>query len=117
MQRRQVAEQQRGSDGIAAAGIGRSGYGGHGVAGGIEPCERLVGEVEDAAGRLAAAGLVPRVQDATTCCYAQSDKAWVNDPNGLRWETFYSFGEATSYGEDEPDAVLREATKPAAACC
>jgi catechol 2,3-dioxygenase-like lactoylglutathione lyase family enzyme len=74
-------------------------------------------ELGELAGRLKAAGETTRDQEATTCCYAQSDKAWVNDPNGLRWETFYSFGEATSYGEDVPDVVLRETAKPAAACC
>lgn len=72
-------------------------------------------ELADLAGRLKAAGEVTRDQEATTCCYAQSDKAWVNDPNGLRWETFFTFGDATSYGEDEPDVVLKD--KPAASCC
>jgi catechol 2,3-dioxygenase-like lactoylglutathione lyase family enzyme len=72
-------------------------------------------ELTELAGRLKAAGEVTRDQEATTCCYAQSDKAWVNDPNGLRWETFFTFGEATSYGEDEPGAKL--AAQPAAACC
>jgi len=71
-------------------------------------------ELAELAGRLNAAGEVTRDQAATTCCYAQSDKAWVNDPNGLRWETFYTFGEAVTYGEDE-----RAATPfpPKAACC
>jgi catechol 2,3-dioxygenase-like lactoylglutathione lyase family enzyme len=71
-------------------------------------------ELTELAGRLKAAGEVTRDQEATTCCYAQSDKAWVNDPNGLRWETFFTFGEATSYGEDEPGAA-QVASK--AACC
>lgn len=66
------------------------------------------------AGRLKAAGEITRDQEATTCCYARSDKAWVNDPNGLRWETFYTFDEAVTYGEDEPDVVL--ASEPPAAC-
>ena len=35
-----------------------------------------------------------------TCCYARSDKTWVEDPSGIRWETFRTFGEATEYGED-----------------
>lgn len=72
------------------------------------------GELAELAGRLKAAGEVTRDQEATTCCYAQSDKAWVNDPSGLRWETFFTFGEAVSYGEDEPGA--RDA-KPASSCC
>jgi len=71
-------------------------------------------ELAELAGRLKAAGEITRDQRATTCCYAESDKAWVNDPNGLRWETFFTFGQATAYGEDEPDA---RATAPKAACC
>ena len=75
-------------------------------------------ELMDLAGRLKAAGEVTRDQEATTCCYAKSDKAWVNDPSGLRWETFFTFGDATNYGEDEPDVVLRTDVAPAkAACC
>lgn len=59
-------------------------------------------ELGELAGRLKAAGATTIDQEATTCCYAQSDKSWVNDPAGVRWETFYTFAEATSYGEDEP---------------
>ncbi len=59
------------------------------------------GELRELAGRLKDAGEKTRDQEATTCCYAQSNKAWVNDPNGIRWETFFTFGEATTYGEDE----------------
>jgi len=71
-------------------------------------------ELAELAGRLKAAGEVTRDQEATTCCYAKSDKSWVNDPSGIRWETFFTFGEATQYGEDEPDAVL---AAPKQACC
>ena len=71
-------------------------------------------ELRELAERLNAAGEVTRDQEATTCCYAQSNKAWVNDPSGLRWETFFTFGEATTYGEDEPAVVARE---PQSGCC
>ncbi len=37
-------------------------------------------ELRELAGRLKAAGETTRDQEATTCCYAQSNKAWVNDP-------------------------------------
>jgi catechol 2,3-dioxygenase-like lactoylglutathione lyase family enzyme len=57
-------------------------------------------ELEELAGRLKAAGESTFDEEATTCCYAQSDKSWVNDPAGVRWETFYTFGDATTYGED-----------------
>jgi hypothetical protein len=36
---------------------------------------------------------------AATCCYAKSDKQWIADPQGVPWETFYTYGEATVYGE------------------
>jgi catechol 2,3-dioxygenase-like lactoylglutathione lyase family enzyme len=91
------------SDRAAAAGVDHLGIQ-------VESGEALA----ELAGRLKAAGEVTRDQEATTCCYAQSDKAWVNDPNGLRWETFFTFGDATAYGEDEPGAAL---AAPKAACC
>jgi catechol 2,3-dioxygenase-like lactoylglutathione lyase family enzyme len=69
------------------------------------------GELRELAARLKAAGETTRDQEAATCCYAQSNKAWVDDPSGVRWETFFTFGEATRYGEDEPAAA-----KPASAC-
>ena len=81
-------------------------------------------ELQELAGRLKAAGEVTRDQEATTCCYARSDKAWVNDPSGLSWETFYTFGDAPVYGEDEPPhaetkaaCCAPKAAEPAAACC
>ena len=68
-------------------------------------------ELHELAARLKAAGETTRDQEATTCCYAQSNKAWVNDPDGIRWETFFTFAEATTYGEDEPAIEQR------ASCC
>lgn len=35
----------------------------------------------------------------TTCCYANSEKSWIADPQGIEWEAFYTFGESTFYGE------------------
>ena len=34
------------------------------------------------------AGLQPREEMQTTCCYALQDKAWVSDPDGNAWEVF-----------------------------
>jgi catechol 2,3-dioxygenase-like lactoylglutathione lyase family enzyme len=70
------------------------------------------GELRELAGRLKAAGETTRDQESTTCCYAQSNKAWVNDPSGIRWETFFTFGEATTYGEDEAAVAA-----PVSTCC
>jgi catechol 2,3-dioxygenase-like lactoylglutathione lyase family enzyme len=76
-------------------------------------------ELRALAGRLKAAGERTRDEEATTCCYARSDKSWVADPSGVKWETFFTFGEATTYGEDEqaPAAATPSPCCAASACC
>jgi hypothetical protein len=51
---------------------------------------------------------------ATTCCYAQSDKQWIADPQGVPWETFLTYGESRVYGEGSL-AKLKEVTRRPAA--
>jgi len=51
----------------------------------------------------------------TTCCYARSDKQWIADPQGVPWETFFTYGEATVYGEGSL-AKLNEANERAVCC-
>jgi hypothetical protein len=36
----------------------------------------------------------------TVCCYAQSEKSWIEDPQGVRWETFLTTGDSSVYGSD-----------------
>ena len=75
-------------------------------------------ELAELATRLKAAGETTFDQEATTCCYAKSDKSWVTDPSGVRWETFHTFGEATTYGEDEVmPAAVSAADVAKASCC
>ena len=52
------------------------------------------------------AGLIPREEMQTTCCYALQDKAWVSDPDGNAWEVFTVI-------EDD----LAEAKSSDSACC
>jgi len=52
----------------------------------------------------------------TTCCYAVSDKQWIADPQGVPWETFFTYGEATVYGEGSL-AKLRDASEGATCAC
>jgi catechol 2,3-dioxygenase-like lactoylglutathione lyase family enzyme len=50
-----------------------------------------VGSTEDVLAmrqRWADAGLVPRDEMQTSCCYAVQDKTWVHDPDGNEWEVF-----------------------------
>lgn len=50
--------------------------------------------------RLNTARTVVREQGTATCCYAKSAKTWTADPQGISWETFFTFGDSTTYGED-----------------
>ncbi len=34
-----------------------------------------------------------------TCCYAKSDKTWVQDPSGIAWETYHTMGEAEFFND------------------
>jgi catechol 2,3-dioxygenase-like lactoylglutathione lyase family enzyme len=77
--------------------------------------------LDEIAARLKHAEQVTFDQEATNCCYAISDKTWVNDPSRIRWETFFTHGKATTYGEDalpvEEPAGRATAQSPAARCC
>ena len=72
-------------------------------------------ELGELAGRLKAAGAQTFDETATTCCYAVGDKSWVKDPAGVRWETFFTYGGSTTYGED-PAAEAAAKTAPATCC-
>ena len=77
-------------------------------------------ELRELAGRLKEAGETTRDQEDASCCYARSHKSWTAAPSGLRWETFFTFGDATTYGEDDvPDVAPQGEIKgePKAACC
>lgn len=54
-------------------------------------------ELAELGRRLQTAGGAIVPENATVCCYAKSDKAWTEDPQGTRWETFHTFGDATTY--------------------
>jgi len=79
--------------------------------------------------RLDAAGGTVVPEEATVCCYARSDKNWTEDPQGTRWETFHTLGEATTYHAGEaacatdgssctPDiAAMKPRMQEGTACC
>ena len=73
--------------------------------------EAELAEVYD---RLALADGPTVEENAATCCYAKSDKQWIADPQGVPWETFFTYDEATVYGQSSL-RKLQDATEPA--CC
>jgi uncharacterized glyoxalase superfamily protein PhnB len=53
-------------------------------------------ELDDVYSRLREAGRNVVEQGKTTCCYAKSEKSWVDDPAGISWEAFFTTGESTN---------------------
>ncbi len=44
-----------------------------------------------------------REEGHTVCCYAQSEKSWVKDPQGIEWEAFHSYGESEVNRSEETE--------------
>jgi hypothetical protein len=74
-------------------------------------------ELHQVYGRLRQAGGNVIEQGQTACCYAKSEKAWIDDPAGIAWETFHTTGESTSYGDGTGENGVRIAHKKESACC
>jgi predicted enzyme related to lactoylglutathione lyase len=71
-------------------------------------------ELQGVYARLREAGGAILEEGQTTCCYAKSEKSWIDDPAGIAWETFHTTGESTDYGT----SVQRGAQiAHAKACC
>ena len=68
-------------------------------------------------GRLRKAGGEIIEQGQTACCYARSEKSWIDDPAGIAWEAFLTTGESTDYGDGTGERVARLALERADACC
>jgi hypothetical protein len=72
-------------------------------------------ELHDVYARLRQAGGTIVEQGETACCYAKSEKAWIDDPAGIAWETFHTTGESITYGDGSGENEAR--TTGAKACC
>jgi catechol 2,3-dioxygenase-like lactoylglutathione lyase family enzyme len=72
-------------------------------------------ELKEIYARLRKAGGNVVEQGQTSCCYAKSEKSWIDDPAGISWETLLTTGESTDYGDGTGERDARVAhTK---ACC
>ena len=56
-------------------------------------------EFEELRERLHEADMSTFEQPDVTCCYAQSSKSWVRDPDNVAWETFVSLGDSSVYDD------------------
>lgn len=67
-------------------------------------------ELEEIRHRLEKAELSLVTEEGTTCCYAKSDKHWVQDPSGIAWETYRTLDSAPTFNG-------QESTESNTACC
>lgn len=61
-------------------------------------------------------GLVPRIEEDVTCCYAKADKFWTQDPDGHEWEFWVRSAEAESM-HDVPKSETKANACCAPSCC
>lgn len=59
------------------------------------------GELAEITERLKNADLGVYDEGETTCCYAESNKAWVQDPSGLAWEAYQNMADADVFSSRE----------------
>jgi catechol 2,3-dioxygenase-like lactoylglutathione lyase family enzyme len=65
-------------------------------------------EVRAATERLESAGLVERVEDEQTCCYATQNKVWALDPQGMRWEWYRVIEDSESFAGSSAEPVAQQ---------
>ncbi len=56
-------------------------------------------ELEEIHARLRTTDTSITAEKGANCCYAKSDKYWVQDPSGIAWESFHSLDTIPFYGE------------------
>jgi hypothetical protein len=74
-------------------------------------------ELQEVYARMRQAGGNIIEQGQTTCCYAKSEKSWIDDPAGIAWETFHTTGESTVYGDGTGENRVRVAHEKQGSCC
>lgn len=68
--------------------------------------------------QLAKANLTTQDDGTTTCCYAKSDKSWVEDPSGIAWEAYHTMEDAQIFSDAEAaSACCAPETKGTPGCC
>lgn len=83
-------------------------------------------ELEKIRAQMSAANISTHSDGETTCCYAKSEKSWVEDPNGLAWEAYHTMEDAQMFSGEAPDSESdaacclpkdMEASKTETSCC
>ena len=73
-------------------------------------------ELEEIHARLQTADTVITAEKGANCCYAKSDKYWVQDPTGIAWESFHSLDSIPFYGEQSHKGAAGAEPKDGGGC-
>ena len=73
-------------------------------------------ELKEIYARLHMAGGNVVEQGQTACCYANSNKYWTVDPQGIAWESYHTLNDIPVFGESR-NAQTGAAVSGVAACC
>ncbi len=60
---------------------------------GLQVDEEL--ELQEITTRFDSANINYSSEEAAACCYANSNKHWIRDPQGIAWESFHTLGESS----------------------
>jgi len=70
----------------------------------------------------AAADIAAVEEKGAACCYSNSDKYWIEDPQGIAWEAFHTLGSIPVFGKEPELQASNACCAPPAAeskspCC
>ncbi len=78
-------------------------------------------ELSEITERLKKADLRVYDEGETTCCYAESNKAWVKDPSGVAWEAYQNMADAAVFSEtkkeEESESECCASDESDTSCC
>lgn len=77
-------------------------------------------ELKQLRDRMSAANISTHNDGETTCCYAKSEKSWVEDPSGIAWEAYHTMEDAQMFSGNESateGACCTPETKGKPGCC
>ena len=73
-------------------------------------------ELAEIHARLQTADTAITAEKGANCCYAKSDKYWVQDPTGIAWESFHSLDSIPFYGEQSHKGAAGAEPKDGGGC-
>ncbi len=75
------------------------------------------GELGELRERLTKADMQVFSEGETNCCYARSDKSWVQDPSGIAWEAYHTMADSELFNDAQPVKSEEAQAVTANACC